>query len=208
VALEMVTRHGSDTVHALPTHSCTILTDDAARRAVQVARGCPRLKRLVLRDCNALTAAALPTFAMFEQLEYLDVAGCEGLLTFTTRVSTHGAARLAELSALPERCLMLKALVVYACTYVPRRACPPTTPSSHLISSYFPHMAGTCLTSTPTRSPHVSTSSARRAAVSAALASPMPSCACACASSRCSTWAAWRWASMRTEASGRPDDGG
>lgn len=84
-----------------------------------VARGCPRLKRLVLRDCNALTAAALPTFAMFEQLEYLDVAGCEGLLTFTTRVSTHGAARLAELSALPERCLMLKALVVYACTYVP-----------------------------------------------------------------------------------------
>ena len=90
--------------------------------------GCKRLTHLVLRDCAGISAEALRHVATLPELEHLDVAGCDGVLSARGYDSGgeggEGADRGADersallLRQLPSACPKLRRLVLYGCTYV------------------------------------------------------------------------------------------
>ena len=97
-------------------HNARDVNDESCRL---LAHGCQRLQRLVLRDCAAISSDGLAVLAGLEELEYLDLAGCEGVLRASaaaeegTDETTAAQPRWVEcVRAVPT----LKRLVLYSCS--------------------------------------------------------------------------------------------
>ena len=85
-----------------------------------------KLRKLVLRDCAAISAAALPHLTSLRELEVLDIAGCEALLPSVHVLQTAGgaeelssaAARSAAVADAARGSSTLRTLTLYGCTYL------------------------------------------------------------------------------------------
>lgn len=81
-----------------------------------LVNGCPKLRRLVLRDCAALTSDCLPQLSRLECLETLDLAGCDGIFTDGGREGSSHISRSAAIVAHVSQMALLSKFVVYGCT--------------------------------------------------------------------------------------------
>lgn len=77
---------------------------------------CAAVRRLVLRDCAALSCDALSSLATLDALEELDLAGCDGILDAGGGEGATTISRSAQLCAFARARPQLRKLVLYGCT--------------------------------------------------------------------------------------------